>query len=168
MRRSLSLRPGKSAAVSVPIQTFPTAAVGYTVLAQVTDAAGSTAEATAGPVVSVASPYVQLTGTIDKVSPAAATPGRPLSFTLTLTNAGSAASTGEASLAVSLSADGTTPTVAVQTLVRPSLTVRTGHPVPLRLTVKVPTTVAAMDTFLLVVVTQGGASTTAVDAFSIR
>lgn len=162
VRRPLSLRPSKSASVTVPMDTFPAAAVGYTVLARVTDAAGTTADATAGPVVSVANPYVQLAGTIDKVSPAAAMPGRSLSFTLTLTNAGDAGSTGAASLAVYLSADGTTPAVAVQTLVRPSLTIRPGHPVRLRLTVKVPATAATMNAFPLVVVTQGQASTTAV------
>ena len=160
VRKSLSFKAAKSASVAVPVKTFASTAGGYTVLARVTDAAGTTTDATAGPIVSVASPLVQLTGTIDKVSPAAVTAGKTLSFTLTLTNSGNADSTGKASLSVALSADGITPTIPIEGLTK-SFTLRPGKPVSLRLAIKVSVAAATMTLSPLVIVTQGNETATA-------
>jgi hypothetical protein len=167
VRRSLSLKAGKSASVAVPIRTFASAAGGYTVLARVTDAAGTTADATAGPVVDVLSPIAQVAGTIARVSPAAVTVGRTLSFTLTLTNSGNADSTGTASLAVALSADGVTPTIPVEGITK-VLTLKPGKPVSLRLAIKVPVAAATLTLFPLVVVTQGDETVTAAATTAVK
>jgi hypothetical protein len=109
----------------------------------------------------VAAAYVALTGTVSAVTPAAVTPGKTLSFTLTLDNSGNVNSTGKATLAVYLSADGTALTVPITPTLTKSLTVKPGKPLPVRLSVKVPTTAPAGSFFPLVTVVQGTATTTA-------
>jgi hypothetical protein len=156
------IRPGRHASVAVPIKSFATAGGSYVVLARVTNAAVDVPDATSGPIVTVADPSVQLAGTVTKVSPATLVPGRAMAFTLTLTNSGNIASTGQATLAVYLSADGTTHTTTVGALVRPSLAIRPGKSVTLRLAFKMPTTAMAGTAYPLVLVTQGEAMATVV------
>jgi hypothetical protein len=155
VRKSMSLKAGKSGSVTVPIKAMAPTAGTYTVLARVTNAAGVTTDTTTGPAFAVSAPFIQLTGSISKVSHVTVNAGEALAFTLTLSNSGNTDSTGKASLAVALSADGVTSTIPVETLSK-SYTVKPGKTVRLRLTIKVPAAAVGMTLFPRVVVTQSG------------
>jgi hypothetical protein len=155
VRKSMSLKAGKSGSVTVPIKTLAPTAGTYTVLARVTDAAGVTTDTTTGPAFAVSAPFIQLTGSISKLSRVTVNAGQSLAFTLALSNTGNMDSTGKASLAVALSADRVTSTIPVETLSK-SYTVKPGKTVRLRLTIKVPAAAAGMSLFPRIVVYQSG------------
>ena len=156
----------KSYTVKVDALTQAETAGTYFLTASATDAVKATSFTPSGSNspddFTVAAADVALTGTISAVTPAAVTPGKTLSFTLTLSNAGNVNSAGKATLAVYLSADGTTLSVPITPVLTKSLTVKPGKPLPVRLSVKVPTAAPAGDFFPLVQVVQGSATATAV------
>jgi len=165
VKHGLSLKPGKTATVAVPANKGVALPAGtYTVLAQVVDATLGTSAAATGPTLTVAAPFASLTGT---VTPLATTPGKTLSFTLTITNGGNVNAAGKATLAVYLSLDGTTLSVPVTPVLTKSLTVKPGKPLAVRLKVKVPTAAAAGNYFPLVSFTQGAQLFTAAAATKV-
>jgi uncharacterized repeat protein (TIGR03803 family) len=169
-RRSLKLAAGKSATLGVAVKPSALPAGTYTILAQMTDATGAVqATAASGASLQVATAFISLSATLPSATPLAVTAGKTaLSLTLALTNAGNVNSSGMATLAVYLSADGTTPTFHVTT-VRASFTVKPGgKPTPIKLKVKVPASATAGTFFPLVVIDQGDATATAVAASMVN
>ena len=157
--RPVKLKSSKAASIAVPVKKLSLPAGTYTLLAQVTDPSGNTSVAT-GSALTVAPATITLSGNIGAVTPSATTPGKSISFTLTLANSGNVNSTGAAQLAVYLSTDGASLSIPVSTITK-RLTIRAGgKPVAVRLKVKVPTTAAAMNLFPLVGITQGTATAT--------
>ena len=156
----LSLRPGRSATVVVPVRRLSLPAGTYTLSARVTDPDGGTATAVTGPTVVVAAPFASLSAVVRSVAPLTVPPGRTLSFTLTIVNGGNVNSAGRATIEASLSADGRTPTVGLATVVRP-VTVRANGPaVSLRLRVRIPSSVPDAATFYPFVVFSQAIATT--------
>ncbi len=156
-KRGGTLAAGRSANVAVPVRPLALPAGAYTLLAVVTDPSGGTVTATAGPAVTVAPATIALTGALS-ASPAAIEAGKTLTLTLTLTNAGNVNSTGRATAAVYLSANGTALTLPATTA-KVAPVVKPGKAATLRLKVKVP--VDTIGTYFpLVVFTQGEATAT--------
>jgi hypothetical protein len=155
VKRALTLAASRSATVTIPVSAGAPGAGTYTLLPKVVDASGGTSVAASGPTVTVAAPFASLSGTVGSVAPVATTPGKTLSFTLTITNAGNVDATGKATLAVYLSADGVALTIPITPTVTKSLTVKPGKPLAVRLKVKVPAGTAAGHFFPLVSFAQG-------------
>ena len=160
-----TIKAGKHVTSTLRLTSLPaTVPAGtYHVIAKVTDASGDASVAASAGTVTVAPPTVSLSGKVAAVAPSAATPGKTLSFTLVLSNAGNVNSTGPATYAVYLSADGKTETVAATLKSKPSSspTVRAGRSLSVRLTVTVPAVATATSLYPLVVFTQDGMMVTA-------
>ncbi len=160
--KKLKLAAGKSATFAVPVASLQLPAGTYTVLPQATDAAGVVTTGTAGPTVTVAAPFVDLSAVVGAVSPTALTPGKPLSVTVTLTNTGNTNVAGAGSVTLALSSDGTTLSVPF-TPVKHAIAVKAnGKALSIRLKVKTPATVPAGTYVVLATVVQGANTATAV------
>jgi cyclophilin family peptidyl-prolyl cis-trans isomerase len=105
--RKLSIKPGKSVSVSIPLGKYPLVANGsYTILAQVTDPKGNvTAQAFPAPV-TIAAAEIDLTGAFASV-PGTATIGKTISVTLDVTNSGNTTAAGLLDILFSASAAST-------------------------------------------------------------
>ena len=162
-KRGGTLAGDRSARVAVAVRPTALPVGSYTLMAVVTDAAGTTSTAAAGPTITVVPATVVLSAGITKVSTTATATGKPLSFTLTVTNDGTVAAGGQASVAAYLSVDGTAETVAVTKVrgVPESPKAEPDKPVSYRVTVTVPTGAAGLDLYPLVVITQDGQTATA-------
>ena len=164
LKRVLKVKGSGTATVVVRVSKVALPAGVYTLLPRVTAAGGGTTSATAGPALTVAAATVSLTATVGAPSPAAVALGRPVAITLTITNGGNVNATGPATLAVYLSADGTSLTLPVTTVAR-RLTVKPGgRAVAVRLRLKVPAGTSAGSFYPVVLVTQGSATARAAGA----
>ncbi len=160
--KKLKLAAGKSATFAVAVKSLQLPAGTYTVLAQSTDPAGTVTTAAAGPTVTVAAPFVDLTAVVGAVTPTALTAGKPITVTVTLTNTGNTNVAGAGSVTLALSSDGTTVSVPF-TPVKHAITVKAGgHALSVKLKVKTPTTVPAGTYVVLASVVQGANTATAV------
>jgi uncharacterized repeat protein (TIGR03803 family) len=161
--RRVRLAAGRVVALMVPVRAASLPAGSYRLVAQVTDGAGGVSTASVAPTLAVDAPYVQLSAAVTKVPKAGTKNGESLAFTVTIANAGNAASTGPATLAAYLSADGFAQTYAA-TRVRgmpKSPTIRAGRSMSFRVTMILPTDAAGMDLFPVVAFTQSGQTATA-------
>jgi hypothetical protein len=165
VRPSVRLRAGHTATVTVPLRVASLSPGSYSLVIEKTDPAGDVIDA-AGPALTVAAPRVALSATLGSVAPVAVTPGRSLSFTLTITNVGNVSSTGKSLASVYLSADGSAPTVPVATLAK-RLTIPAGKAVAVRWRVKVPRGTAGGTFYPMVTFAEGTATFTAVAATSV-
>ena len=147
-----------SATVPVTVKPVALPPGSYTLAAVVTNATGAVVTTVSGPAVTVIPATVALSAAVTKVSTTATAPGKLLSFTLTVTNDGTVATTGTASVDIYLSADATVGTVAVakDRGVPKSPTVRAGGSASYRVTILVPADAAAMELSPQVVLRQDG------------
>jgi hypothetical protein len=159
--RRLTLRAGKSATFSIPVRGLVLPAGTYSVVARVTDASGGTSTAATDLPLVVSAPHISLSATVTG-APASVTPGETIGLTLTLTNAGNLPSTGRAALAVSLSADGSSPTLPLASVTKRLKVPVGGAAVTVRLKVRVPRTAATGTFYPLVTVVDPNATATAV------
>jgi hypothetical protein len=109
--RRLTLKPGRATEVSVPIRSIPAALVGsYTLLAQVTDASGSSSASSTGPGLDSAAPLITFSETIIKTTlPPSDVSGQETRATIQLhvTNLGNIVSKGLSTVALFASPDQT-------------------------------------------------------------
>ena len=130
LRRPVNLLAGRSQVLAVRVRPTPILAGDYTLLAAVTDPAG-TVTTTAGPALTIAAPVVHLTATV-AAAPTAVTPGRPVILTLTLANTGNTDAVGLTSISVGLSVDGNQITIPIRDFARPFRLRGNGRPIRLR------------------------------------
>lgn len=124
--KKVSLKVSQSESVPVTIKSLPTSlpAGTYQLVAAVTDSSG-TSTAT-GSSVTVAAPFVSLSGTVASV-PGSVKPGKKVSVGISVANAGNIAASGTLEIALSARPSGTTgsadlslPTVGVKIKIKPS------------------------------------------------
>jgi subtilase family serine protease len=119
--KSLTIKPGASDLITVPLSQIPSTLMGkLDVLAEVTDPNAVRTFVNSGSQVTVASPFVDITGTVTAPVPATIAPNGSVSITLTLTNTGNIAAAGSARFIIGISPDGTTqypgPTTLMKTV----------------------------------------------------
>ncbi len=154
--KTLSIRAGKIASVTVPLRNYPMVAEGnYFIVARVTDSLGDVATADSATTVNIAAARTDLMTRIIAI-PATATAGKPFNVTLNLTNAGNNVVTGVLQIAFSGStaSDGTGP-VAFPT-VSTKINLKPGQSKPLHLKVTMPTTVTPGNLYLVAVIDPTG------------
>jgi uncharacterized membrane protein len=106
--RRLKLKPGRTKTVRMKVRTFPAVADGaYHLMAQVTGPAGGGAVASGAPVLTVAAPFVDLTGSLARGIAGTLRPTGRTSATLFINNAGNIPTRGPASVALFASTDTT-------------------------------------------------------------
>ncbi len=107
LNRKLSIAPGKSVAVTLPLKMIPATLSGsYDLYAQVTDPnAVVTTSATAG-TVNVSPAHVSFTVSDVSATPSVITTGTTVEMTFTVANTGNIASTGPATITLGISSDG--------------------------------------------------------------
>ena len=160
--KKLKLAAGRSARLAVAVKSLQLPAGTYTILPRTTSAAGTVTDGTTGPTVTVAAPFVALTAVIGAVSPTALAAGKPITVTVTLTNAGNTDVRGSGSITLALSADGVATAVPF-TPVKHAVNVRAnGRAFSVRLKVKTPATTPAGSYVVLASVVQGANTATAV------
>jgi len=111
LTRTLRLKAGKTAVVSVPVKALPsTLADGtYTLLARVVDASSRTTDSAAGPTIQVAAPFIALSETFARLTlPPTVIAGAKTRAVaaLRITNSGNVISSGPTTLAFYATADG--------------------------------------------------------------
>ena len=142
VQRKLTVRAGHSVTVAVPVASLQLTDGAYTVLAQVTDAAGTAAVSATGPAIAVAPATVTLDVAIGAVSPTALAAGKPLAVTVTVTNSGNTDALGPLTVTLGLSADGGATLAVPFAPVKKGGTVKAnGRAVAVHLKVKTPATV---------------------------
>jgi hypothetical protein len=105
----MTIKPGVSEMITVPLTEIPSTLMGkLDVLAEVTDPNATRTFINSGSTVTVASPFIDITGTVTAPVPATVAPNGSVSVTLTLTNTGNIAATGAAKFLIGISSDGTT------------------------------------------------------------
>ena len=158
--RRTNLAASASQRLALPVRLLPSGVGTYTLVARATDAAGDVI-ATAGPTLTVAAPAVMLSATVT-ASPTALVAGRPVTFTVTVVNAGNVDSTGRLTLSVGLSVDGSIVAVPVVSVAKGVRVKAAGGTVVLRVRGKVPSGTSAGSYLPLASVTQGTAAAKAV------
>jgi hypothetical protein len=160
--RRLSIRPKFAAAVTVALKAFPADLDGnYTILAQVTDPNLATTSVSSQKVVDIAPAFISLSSTLSAATPATVAPGRFITVTFTVHNAGNTDSTGSATINLGLSTDGITQMAGGTSITR-TYRVPTGKSLILRERITVPTGTPAGMYFPFVSFAQGANSTQAV------
>jgi cyclophilin family peptidyl-prolyl cis-trans isomerase len=121
--KKLTIKPGKSASVSIPLSAYPFVADGsYSIVATYTDGGGHTATAVSAGTTTIAAATVNLTATattlVGKV-----TAGKPATVSVTFNNNGNVNATGTVPMLVQLSAtaDGADPVTVEATAVKTNL-----------------------------------------------
>lgn len=138
-----NLKPNAAQKVAVPVKLLPATGGGYSLLARTTNAAGATVVASTGITLNIADPIVTPGLAITAAGNTTVAPGKPASFTVTLTNTGNVDATGKLQLTVGLTQDGTTVAQSLLSLTRNIRVKANGKPVVLRLKAKVPVGTAA-------------------------
>jgi hypothetical protein len=106
--RRLTLKPGQTKTVRMHVREFPAVADGaYHLMAQVTGPAGGGAVASGAPVLTVAAPFVDLTGSFARGVSGTVRPTGKTSATLLVRNAGNISAHGPGSVALYASSDTT-------------------------------------------------------------
>jgi hypothetical protein len=118
--KSLPLKPGKFATLSLSVQTQTLPAGTYVLVVQTTDAAGLTTPSPTTLPLTVEVPVVTLAATVAAVVPAAPRAGRAASVAVRISNSGNIDSTASLAVAIGLSTDGTTVAIPITSVtVRP-------------------------------------------------
>jgi hypothetical protein len=136
IKRPVVLKAGREILERVPVNTAALPAGTYTILEQTTDSKGNITATTTGPTLTVVAPSISLSASIGLVSPSLVKLGRTGTFKLTITNSGNINSTGLASIAIGLSADGVSEFVPLTT-VRSKPTIRPSKSVTIVLHLKI-------------------------------
>ena len=154
--KPFTLKPGASKPVRLLVKNLSLPAGSYSLLAQASDASG-TYNATVGPTLQVAAPYVSLAASVGAVTPATVTQGKKISFVVTLTNNGNIDSSGAATFAISLmNGPSTTP---LDTVTFKSLKIKAGgKPTKVRLHAIAPSPSIYTSQYPVVAITQGSES----------
>ena len=169
VKRSITLVPGQNlnVPVTVPISGLLLPAGTYTFIVRASDSLNIVNTAAIGTAVTVSAPFVSLSASLGTVSPVAAVGGDTISFALTILNNGNISSTGLATIAISLSSNGSTAAVPVATLTQRVNIPSGAIPMALRLKVKLPVALAAGVYEPFVTFAQGANSVTAIGTSSV-
>ena len=151
--KKLALPASKSINLPVAVKGFKLPVGTYTILGRFADTTDAITSVSVGPTLAVAAPYVSLSAAARAVSPITTSAGKSVSFTLDLSNAGNVVSSGAATIAIGLSADGSTQAIAVSSATR-SVAIKPGKTIALRLKLKVPMAAAGMSLFPIVTFSQ--------------
>ncbi|MDB5300479.1 MAG: peptidyl-prolyl cis-trans isomerase (rotamase) - cyclophilin family, partial [Phycisphaerales bacterium] len=110
LSRGVNLKPGKTLALKLTTKNLPASlpAGTYTLLVQTTDPSVNVTDATSGPTIHVAAPFVSLSASGSSVKPSAIKLKKSGTLTVTLTNAGNVATSGAAAIDIGVSSDGQT------------------------------------------------------------
>ena len=172
--KNLPLKAGKSTGKSINVSKLSLPAGTYTLLAQATDSAGNVSASTTGPTLTVAAPFVSLSAVVGAVKPTSPKVGKPATFVVTITNAGNVDSTGDLTLAIGVSSDGTTLAEAVTSVTKKNAKVKSGgKALKVSAHFKVPTDLPFFTLYPFVTITQGTTTLSAVGPsflplFSVR
>jgi hypothetical protein len=162
----LSIPAKRSAPVTVQLKQIPASLDGsFTILAQVTDPNGVVTSVSSDTVVNIAPPIVTLAATVS-AAPFTIAAGKTVTLTLDISNSGNIPSTGNATISLGLSSDGSTELPGSTTLNR-TVTIPNGKTVPLRLRFTVPVGTTPAMYFPFVSFTQGGNTITAIGTVKI-
>ena len=154
------LQPGRSVLVHV-VKPLPASlpAGSYALLVQTTDSANNITDATTGPTVQLAAPFVSLSASNAIIRPPAIKLGRVGFITVTLANAGNVITTGSATINAGLSSDGVTEAITFAENPR-NLRVRAKKSLAIRLRFVVPATATVGSYVPFVSITQDGSTAT--------
>jgi len=167
LTRSLTIKPGLSTMVTVPITQIPAGLSGtYSIVAEVIDPNAVRTEVNTGNTVKIAAAYVTLGATLSAPSPASAAPGKSVNITVTITNTGNVPSTGAATINLGLTSDGTTELPGSVTTARVEK-ITPGKPLVLKLKLAIPATLSAGSYFPYFTFDQPLGSATAVGTTAI-
>ena len=167
-----SIQFGDTAKASIGVKASLPAGT-YTLVAVATDASGQAVTSSAGPTITVAASVVTLATAVGKVTPASVKAGKPISIAITVTNSGNVASTGLATLTVTIADGGTAVALTVpsrKVTIKAGKAGQAGKSVVLHLAAKVPAGTAAGTYFPTVTFSQvdGAApAVTGTDSFVI-
>ncbi|MDB5290889.1 MAG: peptidyl-prolyl cis-trans isomerase cyclophilin type [Phycisphaerales bacterium] len=169
LSRGVNLKPGKTLALKLTTKNLPAslAAGTYTLLVQTTDPSGNVTNATSGPTIQVAAPFVSLSASGASVKPSAIKLKKSGTLTVTLTNAGNIATTGTAAIDIGVSSDGQTEAFSLSKLTK-AIKIKPGHSLVLRLHFTVPATATAGMYNPFVSITQDGSTATAIGAAMLQ
>jgi hypothetical protein len=167
LTRSLTIKPGLSTMVTVPITQIPAGLSGtYSIVAEVTDPNAVRTEVNTGNTVKIAAAYVTLGATLSAPSPASAAPGKSVNITVTITNTGNVPSTGAATINLGLTSDRTTELAGSVSSTRIEK-ILPGKPLVLKLKLAIPATLSAGSYFPYFTFDQPLGNTTAVGTTAI-
>lgn len=144
LKHNVHLKAGQSLALHVSTKQFPSTLPDgtYTLLAQTTDPTGNVTDASTGPTVVVAAPFVSLSASGVSLKPAPLKIGKSANLTITLANGGNIASSGSASIEISLLAPPSTTALGLADLTK-SVKIKANGSTVLHLHFVVPTTAMA-------------------------
>ncbi|HWE97933.1 MAG TPA: peptidylprolyl isomerase [Tepidisphaeraceae bacterium] len=168
LRKGVNLKPGKTLSLKLTTSKLPaTLTAGtYTLLVQTTDPSGNVTDATTGPTIQVAAPFVSLTASAASIKPTALKLKKSGTLTVTLFNAGNVTTSGSATINIGVSADGQTEAFSLTQFTK-AIKVKPNHSLVLRLHLVVPATATAGTYTPFVSITQDGSTATAVGAGTI-
>ena len=165
--RSLSIKPGASVSVKVPLAQIPATLNGLLdVLAEVTDPNAIRTFINSGTQVTVGAPFISLSATFSAPIPATLAPGKSARISVTIDNSGNIASTGLATINIGLTVDKVTELPGSTTLAK-AVTIPAGKSIVLHLKIKAPSTLAAGLYFPYLSFDQAGTSITAIGASAV-
>jgi hypothetical protein len=157
--KKISIKPGGSATIAVPLKLIPASLDGtYTILAEVTDPDGQTTSVNSGTTVQVAPAFVSIAASSAVFSPSTIAAGKTATLTVTLENRGNVPTTGQATIGIGLSTDGTTEAPNPASLFK-TVALPVAKPVVLHLKFTIPSTTEAGAYFPFLTYTQDGDST---------
>ena len=158
VNKVLSIKPGATKSITIPLKTIPMLADGdYFIALQTTDPDGNTSVASTAMAVMAAGPFVSLSAALGTVKPTSVAVGKTISFSVTITNSGNIPATGPASFDLGVSTDGQTVAATLIDLVR-AITLAPVASKTVVLTFKIPSTATAGSFFPTVLITQSGHS----------
>jgi len=156
--KALSIKPGTTKSISVPLKRIPSLADGdYFIVVQTTDPDGNISVASTTMAVTAAAPFISLSAALTTVKPTSVAAGKAISFSITITNSGNIAAMGPTTFDLGISTDGQTVAATLVDLVR-AVTLAPGASKALVLSFKIPSAAMAGSFFPTVSITQSGHS----------
>ncbi|MDB5332239.1 MAG: peptidyl-prolyl cis-trans isomerase (rotamase) - cyclophilin family [Phycisphaerales bacterium] len=168
LRRGVNLKAGATLSLKLTTTKLPASLTAgtYTLLVQTTDPSGNVTDATTGPTIQVAAPFVSLTASAASIKPTALKLKKSGTLTVTLFNAGNVTTSGSATINIGVSADGQTEAFSLTQFTK-AIKVKPNHSLVLHLHLVVPATATAGTYTPFVSITQDGSTATAVGAGTI-